>query len=144
VALPQPQYNPCTQLAALEALLRKLPKVTDPVPRRLDRDLPNRAKQLKEAEAEAVVRAYQAGATVYELGRRFGIHRTTVSDILHRQGVAMRMGGLSSRQVDEAVKLYEEGWSLARIGKRLGVSDGTVRSRLVERGVRMRPRQGGR
>jgi hypothetical protein len=30
---------------------------------------------------------YQAGATVYELATRFKIHRVTVSEHLHRQGV---------------------------------------------------------
>lgn len=81
---------------------------------------------------------------MYELGRRFNIHRTTVSGILHRHGVTMRGTGLTPEQIDEAVKLYEDGWSLARIGKHLGVNDMTVRSRLLERGVKLRPRPGNR
>lgn len=49
---------------------------------------------------------YQAGATVYQLGERFGIDRRTVSVILHRHDVPMRRRGLSPHEVDEAVQLY--------------------------------------
>ncbi|WP_026124255.1 helix-turn-helix domain-containing protein [Nocardiopsis baichengensis] len=87
-----------------------------------------------------MVAAYEAGATVYELGRRFGIARQTVSKILKRHGAQMRRTGLSLDQIDEAARLYEEGWSLARIGEKMEVSPDTVRLRLLERGVRMRDR----
>ncbi|REE94739.1 helix-turn-helix domain-containing protein [Thermomonospora umbrina] len=139
-----PCYNPRTQAAALEALLRKLPSADAPLPARPPRDLPGRAKQLKDQEALEVVAAYEAGASVYELGRRFHVHRTTISKILKRHGVSMRMTGMTPEQINEAVRLYQDGWSLARIGERMGVGDMTVRSRLLERGVRMRPRRGGR
>jgi lambda repressor-like predicted transcriptional regulator len=133
------EYNVKYQLRALEALLRKLPDRSAPVrPKRAEG--PGRAKQLKDQEAQAVIAAYEAGATVYQLGRQFGIARQTVSKILHRHGITMRMGGLGPEQVDEAARLYEAGWTLAKIGKRAGVSADTVRNRLLERGVRMRPR----
>jgi transposase-like protein len=144
VALPQPLSNPYTQANALEALLRKLPAPTDPLPPAPERTPLGRAKQLKDKQAQELIAAYCAGATVYELSRKFGIHRTTVSSILRRHGVAMRGGGLSPEQIIEAVRLYERGWSLARIGDRFGVNDMTVRSRLLEHGVQMRPRRGGK
>lgn len=144
MGLPQPLSNPGTQVSALEALLRKLPTLSDPLPPAPARSPHGRAKQLKEEEARELIAAYRAGATVHEIGRRFGIARQTVSKILQRHDVAMRMQGLSLGQIDEAVKLYEEGWSLDRIGKRMGVDGTTVRSRLVERGVRMRARRGGK
>ena len=62
----------------------------------------------------ALVEQYQAGATVYELAERFKIHRVTVSEHLHRQGVRMRRRSLEEWQIDEAAQLYEQGWSLAR------------------------------
>lgn len=144
VALPPPLSNPCTQANALEALLRKLPAPTDPLPPAPVRTPQGRAKQLKDKEAQELIAAYRGGATVYELGRRFGIHRTTVSKILERHGVTMRTGGMSPEQIDEAVRLYQDGWSLARIGERMSVDDMTVWRRLQERGVKMRPRQGGK
>jgi hypothetical protein len=81
---------------------------------------------------------YKAGATVYELGDRFGISRQTVGKILKHHGVTMRRQGLSPEQISEATSLYGAGWSLARIGERLSVDAETVRQRLRERGVRIR------
>ncbi|MCW2939095.1 MAG: hypothetical protein JWN00_2080 [Actinomycetia bacterium] len=100
--------------------------------------MPGRVRQLDDLRVQKLIAGYKAGATVYELGDQFGIDRKTVSKILHRHKVPMRMGGLSPEQVDEAVRLYEGGWSLAKVGKRLGVDAHTVRSRLLERGVGMR------
>lgn len=129
------------QLKALEALIRKLPAPTAPAqPKRAT--APNRARQLKDTEAREVIATYEAGATVYQLGQRFGIARQTVSKILKRHGVPMRRTGLSPDQISQAARLYEDGWSLARIGERLKVSADTVRLRLLERGVKLRPRPG--
>jgi DNA-binding CsgD family transcriptional regulator len=86
--------------------------------------------------------AYRAGATVYELGDRFGIDRRTVSKILKHYGVAMRRRGLSREQVDEAVRLSGAGWSLARIGERIGVDPTTVLNRLRDCGVKTWDAQG--
>ena len=91
---------------------------------------------------QELVAGYQAGRTVYQLGREFGINRRTVSRHLHRHGVSMRRRGLSAEQIDEAVRLYEDGWSLARIGEQMGVDSTTVMHRLQERGVRMRDTHG--
>lgn len=108
------------------------------------RHAPGRARQLRPTEVEALVDAYRAGATVYELAEVFGISRQTVSGHLHRCGVQMRRQGLTVRQVDEAATLYGQGLSLARIGARFGVDAGTVRARLLEREVRMRDTHGRR
>lgn len=127
----------------MEAILLEATAPSDPLPARPPRAPQGRVKQLKEDEARELIAAYEGGATVYQLGQRFGINRQTVAAILKRYGITMRRGGLSAEQVDEAVGLYEAGWSLARIGNRMGVNDMTVRSRLLERGVLMRPRRGG-
>lgn len=130
-------YNLKWQLKALKALRRKLPSMVAPVqpPRE---GAPNQARQLKDDEAREVTAAYEAGATVYQIGQRFGIARQTVSKILKLRGVQMRRIGLTA----EAVQLYEDGWSLARIGKRLAVSPETVRLRLLGEGTQLRPRPG--
>jgi DNA invertase Pin-like site-specific DNA recombinase len=96
----------------------------------------------KNEQVQKLIAEYQAGATVYQLGERFGISRQTVGKILKRQGVTMRMQGLTPEQIEEAVRLYEGGWSLARIGTKLKVDAGTVHARLRERGVRMRDTHG--
>jgi len=68
---------------------------------------------------------------VYELGREFGIHRTTVGIILKRQGVRMRMQGLSEEHRNEMIALRGQGWSFTRLGERFGVNASTVRNFLV-------------
>ena len=136
-------YNTKDQFSELESLLRKLPDATTaPVRPKDERQVPGRARQLDGQQVQNLIAGYQAGATVYELGGRFGISRQTVSAVLKRHGVAMRQRGLSSEQTDEAVRLYETGQSLARIGERMGVDPTTVLTRLRERGVRTRDAHG--
>jgi len=64
---------------------------------------------LKGAETERLAEAYLSGKTVYELGREFGIHRTTVGIILKRHGVPMRMRGLDEALRVEVTRLHDEG-----------------------------------
>lgn len=130
------------QVRQLESLRGQLPSLDEPVRRSPERPRPGRVKRLSHDQVQQLIEGYEAGATVYELGERFGINRKTVGKILKRRGVTMRMQGLSPSQVDEAVRLYGEGWSLVRIGERLGVDHGTVWRRLQERGVRMRDTHG--
>lgn len=135
-------YDTNTQVEALETLLRKLPDPTTPAPPPVNRPKPGRARQLDADQVQELIASYQAGATVYELGARFGIERRTVSNILHRNGVPMRRRGLSSDQVDDAIHLYNLGWSLARVGKHLNVNHTTVLTKLRERGIPTRDTHG--
>jgi hypothetical protein len=131
-------YNPTTQVSELEALLKRLPAPSVPCPRTPSERLPGTAKQLTTDEVEELIAGYRAGATVYQLGERFGIDRKTVSLVLRRHEVPMRRRGLSPEQTDEAVRLYGQGSLLARIGRKMGVDPTTVLSRLQGREVRMR------
>lgn len=98
--------------------------------------------RLNPAQANALVTAYTAGDATIELAARFGIHRATVTAILHRLGVDLRQRGLTDEQVAEACQLYPEGWSLARLAERYDVDDMTVRRYLLLAGVVMRsPRE---
>ena len=135
-------YNTKPQVEALETLLGKLPDPTKPIPLPVDRPKPRRARQLDADQVQELIAAYLAGATVYELGDRFGIERRTVSNILHRHDVPMRRRGLTTEQVDHAVHLYNLGWSLARVGGHLGVDHTTVLAKLRERGVPTRDSHG--
>ena len=94
------------------------------------------------AEIEQLAQRYKDGATVYVLAKEFGCNRTTVSNVLKRHGVTLRMKPLTAEQVDEAAVLYRQGLSLARVGKQLGVSARTVQLRLRGRGVVMRDVRG--
>lgn len=125
-------YNTKDHIRALESLREKLPDLDSPAPQRPKTDTPRRAHQLDDTQVTELIRGYQGGATVYELGDRFVISRKKVSAILHRHHVPMRRRGLSPEQIDDAARPYDQGWSLARIGDRLGVHTGTVRNRLGE------------
>jgi hypothetical protein len=128
-------YNPKDQVKALEQLHEKLPTLDTPQPTPARRDRPRRARQLGDDQIQQLIAGYESGATVYELGDRFGIERRTVSNILQRHGVPMRRRGLSPDQVDDAIHLYNLGWSLARVGQHLGVDHTTVLNKLRERGI---------
>jgi len=134
--------NTKDQVRALEELREKIPSLDTPEPTSIKRDRPRRARQLGIDQIEQLIADYQSGATVYELGDRFGIERRTVSNILHRRGVPMRRRGLSPEQVDDAVHLYNLGWSLARVGQHLDVNHTTVLNKLRERGVPTRATHG--
>ena len=89
-----------------------------------------KARKLSRNEIERLVEGYQGGKTVYELGREFGVHRVTVSAVLKRSGVPMRMQGLSEDDRNEVVRLHGEGCTYADLGRRFHVDPGTVRSAL--------------
>jgi hypothetical protein len=135
-------YNPKDQVRALEQLREKLPDLDAPEPTPTKRDRPRRARQLDTDQIQELIAGYQSGATVYELGDRFGIERQTVSDILHRRKVSMRRRGLSPDQIDDAIHFYNRGWSLARIGQHLGVAHTTVLTKLRERSIPTRDTHG--
>jgi hypothetical protein len=137
----RPYYNPKHQVSKLEALLKMVSEPSAPIQRALPVRRPGTAKQLEVDDVQTLITGYQAGATVYDLGRQLGIDRRTVSQILHRHDVPIR-GRLSPEQVADARRLYEDGWSLARIGQKFDTTANTVRKRLLECGVAMRDTQG--
>ena len=126
------------QRKQIEELIGMVPDGRDDEPDRVVRH----ARRLRSHQLDVLIDAYQSGATVYELAERFGISRQTVSEHLHRQGVRLRLQGLSPSQIEVAVEMYGQGLSLAKIAAQLGVHAGTVHKRLRERGVRMRDTHG--
>jgi hypothetical protein len=97
---------------------------------------------LPSSDVMSLVDGYRSGATVQDLTIEFGVHRTTVTQQLQRNGVALRHRRLDDQQADRAIYLYRQGWSLARVGARLHVDAHTVRTALLARGVRMRDTHG--
>lgn len=128
--------------AALETLPHLLVKATS-APRPRERPAPRQAQvRLEPDQINALAVAYREGKAIKDLARNFGVHRTTVTAILERRGVELRLTGLSNAQVAEACRLYPEGWSLARLADRYSVNDMTVRRYLLLAGVAMRSRRG--
>jgi DNA invertase Pin-like site-specific DNA recombinase len=103
---------------------------------------PRRIARLDDDDVAALTSAYVAGASVYELASRFGIHRETVSACLKKHDVALRRQRLTTNQIDAVVRLYEDGQTTAQIAAELGVGKTLIRTTLVARGVPRR--RGGR
>jgi DNA-binding transcriptional ArsR family regulator len=101
-------------------------------------------RQLRPAEIDDLVKAYAGGASVYELAKQFGIHRSTVGQHLRARGVDTTPIPLQPDEVVEAAELYRSGWSLARIGGKFDVAASTVRNYLLAAGVATREQRGGR
>jgi DNA-binding CsgD family transcriptional regulator len=125
-------YNTSALVSTLETLLRKLPNPDAALRTSSLRRRPARPGRLNAKQVQQLVDGYEAGATTYQLGDRFGIDRRTVTAILKHHGVRMRRQGLSPDQIAEAVQLRAAGWTLPQIGKRFGVGTSTVKRRLAE------------
>jgi predicted DNA-binding protein (UPF0251 family) len=101
-----------------------------------------RRRYLKPNVPENLELEYLAGATLKQVGERFGIHRNTVSQILKRRGVQIRYQSLGRDEIELAKVLYGQGLSLAKVGAHLNCDDATVWRALKGEGVAMRDAQG--
>ncbi len=97
---------------------------------------PPRFAQLTNQQVAALLDAYRAGESTYQLAERFGVHRQTVAATLRRAGVATRgleRVELTYEQRAEAHRLCDEGVSYHQIGIALGVSERAVSRTLRQR-----------
>lgn len=97
--------------------------------------------RLSPEQVAELVLAYQAGTTVNELARAYGINRTTVLEHLRRQGIQRRRPRrLQQVDIDKAVKLYASGASVNSVAYELRVGPTTVRRVLRQARVELRRR----
>lgn len=93
-------------------------------------------RHLDVEELVALVAAYEAGSTIYELGALYGIHRNTVSQILERRGVRLRYHQATNVDLDRAAELSNSGLNLTEVAAAMGVGRTTlVRARRAARSV---------
>ncbi len=104
---------------------------------------PNR--KLSPEEIQNLVAQYEAGSSIADLARLFGMHTQTVDAHLKRQGVEKHWAfRLSSEQVDKAVELYANGWSTIEIAKEFNITTNTANRSLIRAGVTLRSAREGR
>lgn len=96
--------------------------------------------RLNASNRAALLDSYAAGVPVQELADRFGVHRSTVSELVRRAGVPARSPGLPESIRREAARLYEGGLTLPQVAARLGISNDGTRSGIVSCGGTIRPR----
>ncbi|MGH9089881.1 MAG: hypothetical protein ACRDZR_00640 [Acidimicrobiales bacterium] len=99
-------------------------------------------RRLPAEEAKALVTAYNAGSTVYELAAQFRIHRNTVSHLLERASVPRRYNLISEDKLPGLIQNYEAGTSLAALSGKTGFAATTIRTAMKRAGVNLRPRSG--
>jgi DNA-directed RNA polymerase specialized sigma24 family protein len=108
----------------------KLRRVRRAATARMPREGPKRSKQhhrrLGPTEVTQLIKAYGEQASVKELAQSIGIHRVTVTALLRRHRVELRLAGLEPEEIQAAARLHSEGWSLARLGEKFGVDPATV------------------
>lgn len=96
--------------------------------------------RLNASNRAALLDSYAAEVPVHELADRFGVHRSTVSELVRRAGVPTRSPGLPESIRREAARLYEEGLTLPKVAARLGISNDGARAGIVACGGTIRPR----
>ena len=94
---------------------------------------------MDQTQIEELLQAYEAGATLRDLGNRFNQNRKALSRALERNGTPRRYRLISEDLLLSARRAYESGTTLTEIGVELGVSRDTVRRSLLKAGVKMRP-----
>jgi DNA-directed RNA polymerase specialized sigma24 family protein len=91
---------------------------------------------------DEVIAAYQAGISQAKIGEMFGVHQSTVGDILKRHGIKTRGVGrpraLSPEEEGKVVAAYEAGMSQPEIGEVFGVHQITVSNILKRHGIKAR------
>lgn len=105
-----------------------------------NRNEPSLQKQVRltETQIAELLEAYKKGDSVYALARRFGVHRTTVSEHLHRAGVptrAVRLVVLDDQTRDRVLDAARSGMAVKRIATLVGATERVVARTLDEAGV---------
>lgn len=87
---------------------------------------------------------YTDGTSVVALAEEYGIHRTTVMEILEREGIPRRpcTRRMTDDDVARAAVQYAAGQSLAVVGEAFGVSPKTVAREFARAGIATRPQPG--
>lgn len=108
-------------------------RLSNPVQRRLSAD-----------EIDDLARLYRQGATIDALGRRYGVHRTTIITHLDRRGVPRRrvVRKMNDSLVVRASERYAKGLSIAAVAVEFGVHARTLAREFRRSGTPIRARRG--
>jgi Mor family transcriptional regulator len=104
-----------------------------------------RARRIQAAnDADELRERYEAGATLVELGRHYGVSNVAILHRMRRAGIPRRPPGsapktLPKSEADELRRLYEAGATLAGLARHYGVSESTIFRRMQRAGIARRP-----
>lgn len=101
-----------------------------------DRPLPQQ-NALHRSVVRLIIDDYEAGASTYELAKRYNVRRNTVRDTLRRAGFDLtaksKRAALSEEQKAEARRLFASGATRRELMEMYGVSESTIRRVLRPR-----------
>ena len=84
----------------------------------------------------ALLREHRAGLSLSDLGRRYGVSRQRIHQVLGKAEFKPRSVGpakLTASKVREARRLRSKGWAFERLGERYGVAHITVYNAVTGR-----------
>ncbi len=96
--------------------------------------------RLGPAKRAELVADYEAGMMVRAISEKYGLHRSTIPAVLHREGVTVRTAGLNADERAQAASLYESGMTLTQVAHRMGIGDDAARRAVLDEGGWVRPR----
>jgi hypothetical protein len=96
-------------------------------------------QRMSDEPVAALVREYQAGASLADLQRKYLLGRGSVQRLLREAGVRRRRKSLTDAEVAVQVKLYKSGLTIREIAAEEGLAKTTVQDALARAGVKMRP-----
>lgn len=106
-------------------------------PNNIINSLKQQQVRLSPGKIEQIVQEYLGGASTYKLAKKYGCHRSTISNNLKKAGINV---SIEKIDMDEAIRLYESGWTTKRIAEKYHMTDNSVSRRLKKAGVKMRTR----
>jgi DNA invertase Pin-like site-specific DNA recombinase len=104
-----------------------------------------RARRIQAAnDADELRERYEAGATLVELGRHYGVSDVAILYRMRRAGIPRRTPwpapkSLPKSEADELRRLYVAGATLAVLARHYGVSQSTIFRRMQRAGIARRP-----
>lgn len=98
-------------------------------------------REFSSDELQKIVVLYQSGKTTRELGEMFGVCKTTIVNLLRKQGVEVTRSKVQAKlNAEEVISLYEYGYTSGKIAKQFGVNPQTILNCLRNHGVKIRGR----
>jgi DNA invertase Pin-like site-specific DNA recombinase len=104
-----------------------------------------RARRIQAAnDADELRERYEAGATLVELGRYYGVSNVAILHRMRKAGIPRRTPwpapkSLPKSEADELRRLYGAGATLAELARHYGVSQSTIFRRMQRAGIARRP-----
>ena len=98
-------------------------------------------REFSEDELQEIVFLYKSGKSTREIGERFKVCKTTIVNLLRKQGVEVTRSKVQAKlNAEEVIFMYKNGLTSEKIAKQFGVNPQTILNCLRNHGVKIRGR----